>query len=340
MQGKKNITINDLAKALNTSSSTVSRALKDHPKISQSMKLKVKETAIKLGYVQSIQASIQKGFNNHTLGIIVPSLSETKYSTLIESAQKILKNEGFTVVVSCTSNSTEQEEKILQLFKNLNIRGVISSLTSENKNPKYYHTFIKDTPLILVDRVGIEIPCKKIMTDHFQVGFRSVQHLLNIGCHNIAHIGGNINCPLSKQISTGYKTALRQSGKIANPKLEVFSDQLHTDIMKATELIYSQKIKPDAILVDEIMAAQKLVSILQTRKIKIPDDVAIIAIGDEKDYSFYSPSLTTIQIPYEKIGKRAAQLLLDEIENEGRVQKDEILVEPFHLNIRNSTLKS
>ena len=101
--------------------------------------------------------------------------------------------------------------------------------------------------------------------------------------------------------------------------------------------------RPDNIastLVDDVQAAQKLISILQARKISIPKDVAVIAIGDEKDYSYYSPSITTIQMPYTKVGTKAANILMRQIENPSSESTDEIIVEPFDLKIRNSTLKN
>jgi len=162
---------------------------------------------------------------------------------------------------------------------------------------------------------------------------------LNNNCKRIAHIGGNINCPLIKQIATGYKTAIKKGGVVFNSNFEIFSDQLNNDVMKAAELIYSQKERPDAILVDDVQAAQKLITFLQTRKIKIPDDVSVIAIGDEQDYSFYSPSITTVQFRYSAVGKRAARMLLQQIQNTNLHTDDEIIIEPFDLKIRNSTLK-
>ena len=335
---KSNVTISDLAKALGTSASTISRALKDHPKISKATKERVKEVALSMGYVNSVQATIQKNFNNKTIGIIVPSLTQTKYSILIESARQVIEKEGYNMIIACSSESKEQEKNNLQLFETLNTQGIIASLTHEDKNPEYLSKLIKQKPIVLFDRISFELTCNKVMIDHFQVGFRAVQHLLNIGCKRIAHLGGNINCPLTKQISTGYKTALRNGGIKLDSKFEVFSDFLIDDTMKAAEIIYSQIEKPDAILVDDILAAQKLISILQTRKINIPNDVAIIAIGDEKDYSYYSPSITTIQLPYSKVGKTAATILIKQLKN--KTQNSEITIEPFHLNIRNSTLRN
>ncbi len=337
---KNNITISDLAKALGTTSSTVSRALNNHPKISNATKKKVREVAFNMGYINSIQAAIQNNYNNKTVGIIVPTLAQTKYNIMLESARKTLENEGYNVIISCSSESTEQEQSIVRLFETLNIQGVIASLTYNDKKPAYFKALSEHKPLVLFDRISFELTCNKVMIDHFQAGFRAVQHLLNNGCKRIAHLGGNYNCPLSRQIARGYKTAIKNGGQTANPKLEVFSDYLLEDVMAAIDIIFSQKEKPDAILIDDILAAQKLTSILQTRKILIPEDIAIIAIGDEKDYSYYSPSLTTIQLPYSKVGTSAATMLIKQLKEKSGIQKNEIVVEPFHLNIRNSTLRN
>ncbi len=341
MTGKKNnITISDLAKAIGTSSSTISRALNNHPKISSATKKKVKEVAFNMGYINSIQAAIKHNFNNNTIGIIVPTLAQSKYNIMLESARKILENEGYNVIISCSSESTEQEQSIVRLFESLNVQGVIASLTYKDKKPAYFRAISEYKPLVLFDRISFELPCNKVMIDHFQAGFRAVQHLLNNGCKRIAHLGGNINCPLSRQIATGYKTAIKNGGLKANPKLEIFSDYLLEDVTEAIDIIFSQKEKPDAILIDDILAAQKLTSILQTKKIRIPEDIAILAIADEEDYSYFSPSLTTIQLPYSKIGVSAATILIEQLQKKNSSQKNKTIIEPFNLNIQNSTLRS
>lgn len=336
---KENTTVHDIAKHLNVSASTVSRALNDHPKISQATKDKVKEVALSLGYVQNISSALRQELIGKTAGIIVPELSQSKYTLMVEACRKILEADGYQVIVCCTSDSSLKEEKALKLLENLEVDGVIASLSVEKKNPEYFQAYVSKKPLVLFDRISFEIPCNKVMIDHFQAGFRAVQHLLNIGCKKIAHIGGNINCPLTKQIAAGYKTAARNSGAVTGPKFELFSDYLYEDVIKVVDMIFSGKEKPDALLIDDILSAQKLVSVLLTRKVEIPDDVAIVAIGDEKDYSYYSPSITTIQLPYYKMGVKAAKLLLKQFNEKDRSANTETVVVPFDLNIRNSTLR-
>lgn len=341
MNGKKaNVTLNDLANALGVSSGTVSRALSNHPKISEATKNRVKEVALSMGYVYSIQASIQQNFSHKTIGILVPSFTQNKYTQMIESARNTFESNDYQVIVCSSSESAKKEQDTLLLFENLNVQGALIALTSQVKNPEYLNHFVKKKPTVLFHRVSFDMPCKKVMIDHFQAGYRAVQHLLNNGYNKIAHLGGNLNCPLTKQVATGYKTAIRNGGFTANPALEVFSDFLFEDVMKASEIIFSQNERPDAILIDDVRAAQKLISILQTRKIRIPEDVAIIALGDELDYSYYSPSITTIQFPYLKVGEKAARLLLEQLQNKTGTTSNDISVEPFQLSIRNSTLRN
>lgn len=336
---KENTTVHDIAKYLNVSASTVSRALNDHPKISQATKEKVKEVALSLGYVQNISSALRQELIGKTAGIIVPELGQSKYTLMVEACRKVLESNGYQVVVCCSSDSSLKEEKMLKLFENLEVDGVVAALSVEKKNPEYFQVFAGKKPLVLFDRISFEIPCNKVMIDHFQAGFRAVQHLLNIGCKKIAHIGGNINCPLTKQIAAGYKTAARNAGAVTGPKFELFSDYLFDDVIKVVDMVFSGKEKPDALLIDDILSAQKLVSVLLTRQVKIPDDVAVVAIGDEKDYSYYSPSITTIQLPYYKMGEKAAKLLLKQFEDSDKTTNAETVVVPFDLNIRNSTLR-
>lgn len=336
----KKPTINDLAKALGTSPSTVSRALKNHPKISEETKIKVQKAAIKLGYVNSIQATIQQSFNQEIIGIIVPDLKQAKNSNMVEAARKKIEMAGYHPIILCSSDSSNQEKSLFDLLLSLNVKGVLASITYEAQKPEHIEDFILNKPVVLFDRISYKLPCNKIMIDHFQAGHRAVQHLLNNQCKKIAHFGGNIQCPLVKQISTGYKTALRNAGIKTNPSFELFSDYIMDDLMKMTEMVFSHNEKPDAILLDDIQAAQRLISILHARKILVPDDIAIMAIGDESDYLLYSPSITTIELPYQKMGETAAKTLIGLINKDHKIKSESIIVEPFNLNIRNSTLKN
>lgn len=335
---KGNTTVHDIARELNVSASTVSRALNNHPKISEATKSRVKEAALEMGYAQSVSSALRSDLIGKTIGIILPGLHLPKYALMVESARRVFENKGFQVLVCCTSDDAEQEKSILRLFENLNIDGILASLSIANKSHELYKNWVNAKPLVLFDRINFNVNCQRVMVDHFQVGFRAVQHLLNIGCRKIAHIGGDPKCLLTKQISTGYKTAVRNGGIDLDPKLELFSDQIYEDVYRAVEILFKVKNQPDAIIVDDIKAAQKLVSFLVTRQVSIPDQLAIIAIGDELDYSYYSPSITTIQLPYRQLGSEAANMLLESIEM-GVKKETETKVVPFNLNIRNSTLK-
>lgn len=340
MKGKKgNTTVHDIARKLKVSASTVSRALNNHPKISEATKSKVKEMALSLGYAQNISSALRHDLIGKTVGIVIPSLNQSKYALMVESCRKMLEEKGFQVLVCCTSDQSEKEKDIVKLLSNLDVDGICLSLSAESKDLKYIRSLAISRPLVLFDRISFDVACNKVMIDHFQAGFRAVQHLLNIGCRKIAHIGGNLNCLLTKQISAGYKTATRNSGLSLNPKMELFSDYLYDDVVKAVDMLLKLKENPDAIIVDDIMATQKLVSVLLTRQVKIPEEIAIVAIGDDRDYSYYSPSITTIKLPYRKMGKEAAVLLLSELEK-NKINKDhQTTVVPFDLNIRNSTLR-
>jgi DNA-binding LacI/PurR family transcriptional regulator len=334
-----NPTIYDIAKALRISSSTVSRALNGNSRISQDTIRKVKQKALELGYAQSVSSSIREDILGKSIGILVPALDSTKYSILVESCRKVMEEAGYHVLICCSSGQVGQEVKVLSLFDNLNVEGVVMSLASSRNEIEHVKSFAARRPLVLFDKVSFDIPSKRLMIDHFQAGFRAVQHFLNIGCSEIAHFGGHISCQLTRQVSSGYKTGLRNAGIKVNPALELFSDFLFEDVIRGVEILFNQDKVPDAILVDDILAAQKMVSVLNTRKVKIPDEVAIIALGDEKDYSYFSPSITTIQMPYKQLGVSSANALVDALSDGKMVTDDETAVESFNMIIRNSTLK-
>ena len=331
------VTVTDIANKTGFSQSTISRALNNSPKISEETKIIIREAALKIGYVNRVQETIRKNFNSHTIGFIVPSLVVEKYSILIESATDILEKKGYNVIISCSSGSSEKEQRIFQSFDLLNIQGIIGYLTCEKSINALLHKYSKKIPIVLFDHLNSKLPCDKISIDHFQIGYRACKYLLKNGRKRIAHLGGDKNGLLQHQISLGYRTAIKNSGLQIDDKLEFFSPTLIDDVTDFVDILINKERLPDAILVDEVLVSQKLISILEKKGLHIPDDISVMSICSKTIYSNCVFPISTITLPYNEVGKKAACMLLEQLNDEGRVHKDEVIVEPFLFSIRDST---
>jgi len=154
---KGNTTVYDIAHKLKISASTVSRALNNHPKISEATKSKVKEMALEMGYAQTVSAALRSDIIGKTIGIVVPSIHKIKYGVMVESARKLLEKNGFQTLVCCTSDQIEQEKNIIRLFENLKLDGVLASLSLSSKDPDYFVALAHHKPLVLFDRISLII---------------------------------------------------------------------------------------------------------------------------------------------------------------------------------------
>lgn len=334
---RNNVTVHDIAKKLGISPSTVSRALNNHPKISSETKSRVKEVALSMGYALTVSNTLKREILGNTVGIIVPSLESAKYASMVESCRKELEQAGYQPIILCSSDQPEQEEKIINLLENIDAFGIVASISNNDASKEVFKKISEKKPTILFDNIDFDLNCGVVMIDHFQAGYRSVKHLIHSGCKKIAHFGGDYDNLLTKQISVGYKTALRNAGISNEVDLEYFSKSLTQDMPAMLERLLSKECFIDAILVDDITAAQKLSSIIEARNIKVTDKLSIVAIGEEREYSMYSSSLTTVQLPYSTMGTNAAKMLIARINKKDTSTRTEII--PFKLNVRNSSLR-
>ncbi len=333
-------TIHDIAKKLNISASTVSRALKDNPVISEATRKMIKKAADEMGYRPNILAANFRTRRTNTIGVIVPLINRHFFSSVISGIEEVAYKKGFAVTISQSNDKLEKESKIAQtLFAN-RIDGVIVSIGMETKVTNHLQLFKeKNIPLVFFDRVADEIDAHKIVVDDFGGSYKATSHLIEQGSKRIAHISGPQNLNIYKNRQIGYLKALSDAGIELDKSLIVTNNLTRTDGTKAIQKLMKNTVKPDAIFCANDTTALSVIVYLQKVGVNVPKDIAVVGFSNEPFSEVVTPSISTIKQPGFDMGKKAALLLIGQISNK-KSPDFKTIVMPTELIIRQSSIRN
>jgi len=341
MLKKPETTIHDIAKKLNISASTVSRALNNNPIINENTRKLIKRTAEEMGYRPNVMAANFRTKRTNTIGVIVPLINRHFFSSVISGVEDVAYEQGFAVTISQSNDNFEKENKIAQTFFANRVDGVILSIGMETKTYDHLKLFSeRNIPVIFFDRVVDEIESHKIVVNDFGGGYRATQHLIEQGAKRIAHIGGPLNLKIYKNRQEGYKNALKEANLSFDKSIVVNNSLTRDDGTRAIRKIMKNPIKPDAVFCANDTTALSVIIFLQTLGINVPEDILVVGFSNEPFSEVVSPSISTIKQPGFMMGKMAAELIINQINNKNQKPHFETITMPTELIIRGSSKKT
>lgn len=339
MKSNKDVTIYDVAEALNISPSTVSRGLNDHPHIHKDTKKRIRAAAKEMGYQQNKFASSLRKRRTETIGVVVPRLNSYFMATVIAGAEKITNKHGYGLIISQSQESVKHEVSCVSTLFDSRVDGILISLAFDTRNLDHFSKLLnKNIPVVFFDRVADCQGCMSVIIDNFKAGYDATAHLIEQGCKRIIHLGGNLYRNVYSERLRGYKQALHDNGIDFNQKLVFISDltgQSGRDIMKK---VFRQNLKPDGVFASNDTSAVATMLEMQEAGIKIPGDVAVAGFNNEPISQVISPNLTTIDYPAREIGEIAATALIEKLNNSQSVSYSTIVLK-HSLIIRESSLR-
>lgn len=306
-----------LAQALNLSISTVSRALNDHPDISEETKIKVKQLAQSKNYIPNIFA---KGFRKHKsniIGVIVPNITHYFTATIVRGILEQASVQGYRVIISESNDDVNKQNEMFHTMIQFGVDGILASLTKMTRDIGNILPIIDTLPLILFDKVSDKIPCTQITINDEDAAFNAVEHLINIGKKRIAIIKEREFSYTSEKRYAGYLRALKEHQIEVDEKIIISVDDISlTQGKRMANILLSIKNRPDAIFAITDSAAIGVIQTLNKFNIKIPEDIAVVGFSNSRNATIIKPNLTTVNQPGNTIGKTATKYLIQEIENE------------------------
>lgn len=339
MSGKA--TLQDIANKLNTTVSTVSRALNDNGRISKATRKAVLKAAKELNYQpNNIAAALRRG-KSHLIGVIVPTADRAFFSSVVRGIEEISNKLNYKVIICQSYDDFNKEVETVNALINAQVDGVIVSISKKTVNTKHLQKVIdKGIPVVLFDRTSDKLDTNQVMIDDHRGAYEVVSHLIEQGCKRIAHFTSPVKISIYKERMRGYMDALESHGIPFDPELVIESNMQLGDGRKSTEQLLALENRPDAIFSASDYAAMGAMQVLKENNIKIPDEIALAGFANEPFTSFTDPTLTTVDQLSIDMGHATAEMFFKQLDEFDRgIQKFQKTVLQPKLIIRESSVK-
>jgi LacI family transcriptional regulator len=335
----RHVTIKDVAKKLNCSISTISRAFNDKYDIRKETRDHILETAKEMGYSPNPMAkSLLKQCSNQ-IGVVVPEFINAFFPEVIIGIQEVFIKKGYQVLIMQSGESQITELENVKTLENNMVDGMIISLSLETKNVDYYKKLIQQGfPLVFFNRVSNELETSKVLIDDYKWAFFATEHLIYQGFKKIFHFAGPSGLMFTNNRKNGFIDAHRKHKLPFDEGSIIETGLMINDGERVMEKLINEKNIPEAIFAVNDPAAIGAMKMLKKYGFKIPEDVALVGFTESKLAPLIDPPLTSVAQPTKEIGRTAAMLLLEQIETKGIFVPQTVILNG-RLNIRESSVK-
>lgn len=338
---EKEVTIYDIAKLLQLSPATVSRALNDHPAINSNTKDIIASKAQEMGYRSNRFASNLRRQRTSTIGVIVPRLDSAFMSTVLAGMEKVANEASYNLIISQSLESVRKEMANAKTMFDSRVDGLLVSLASDTDTLDHFDTFFrKGIPMILFDRVMPQQNCTSIVIDNVKAGYDATAHLIGQGCQRIMHVAGSIRRSVYADRLKGYKLALLDHNLPVDDSLLRITNLTRQDGLDAAAAIRRMDAPPDGLFVASDFCAVSCMGALMQEGVSIPGDLAVVGFNDDPVAQVIQPSLTTIHYPGQEMGEIAVQSLINHLNGRLRISTTNTILLNYELIVRNSSRRT
>ncbi len=312
----KRATIKDIAKHLTISVSTVSRALSGDKNIRTETREKVIAAAKELGYRPNPVATSLKFGRTNTVGVIVPEMTTPFASQIIGGVQEVLNEHNIKVIIAESNESWEQEQENIKTMERFMVDGIMVSLCDYIKNKEIYERLINDgMPVVFFDRIPHQMNVSQVIVDDYIKSFFLTEHLLRSGHKRIVHLKGPDYVYNSVERAKGYRKALEKFNADTSPELVIKGGLRFEDGAAAVDELISKGVEFDALFAFTDTLAIGAMNRLREVGKRVPEDVAVTSFSGTTLSTIVHPQLTTVESPLRMMGHRAAELIVEKIQN-------------------------
>ena len=334
------MTMKDIARKFGISVATVSRALKDSPRISKERREAIQQYAREHNFYPNIIGEAlrhTKMMPTRVMGVIVPEFTHYYFSSILTGIEEAAEARGYSILVALSGEKYESEVRILEKFLRYKVCGVIVSQAKDTKNYQHYQRLIDaGIPLVFYDRICTGVNASRVVVDDYMGAFNAVTHLIETGCKRIAFYGAPMQLEISKNRFNGYKDALLKHGLPFDEAITRVCDN-RADAEVVTPEILALDNRPDGFCAVNDDTA---IGILYTAKragFRVPDDISICGFTNGQRAVACDPMLTTVEQRGHRVGEEAAEILMDKVEGISPLEKVEKRIVRTRLVIRGTT---
>lgn len=339
MGEKSKVTIYDLAQRLNTTASTVSRALQDNSRISPKMRKAVQELAAELNYIPDPVAHHLRTGHGNVLGIVVPRIDRNFFASIISSFQVTAQKQNFNIIIAASNENAEEEVAAIRALLSKKVDGIAISLSVESNNPNYEEICeAHNTPLLYFDRLPETCNTDTVSNDNFQIGYDAAVQLKKIGCTKLGHFAGPTTQKSYIERYQGFEKAIIDMGMKLNRKF-VYNNCITLETgTEAAQKILSSNDRPNGIFSAGDFSAITAMDIFNRKGLKMPKDIAIIGVANEPFDNYLSTPLTSFDLHQQRIGELSAKILIDRIMNKDNDYVTQHIIVKHDLILRDSAI--
>jgi LacI family transcriptional regulator len=338
----KRASITDLARELNVSVSTVSRALNDSPTISVAMKQRIAALAQERNYQPNrLAAGLRKG-RSKMLGVLVPHIEGAFFAAVVHGIETAATRAGFNVMICQSNEDVQHERQNIETLINAQVEGILVSLSRTTHDFKHFEKVRKhEIPLVFFDRILEGTDVSAVVIDDYQGAYQVVSHLIEQGCTRIAHFAGPQHLNIYKNRLLGYLSALQVHGLHVNEQLIITSDMKLADgVAGMTQLLtLPPAIRPDAVFSASDFSMLGALQTLKEHGLRAPHDMALAGFSNELFTAYTEPPLTSVDQRCEQMGQSAVRLFLDMLDAPtASLQTSRVVLQPSML-VRQSSVR-
>lgn len=330
----------DIAIDLGVSVATVSRALKDSPRISVEQRERIKEYARQHNYYPNFIAESLRNSKKRplkTIGVIIPNLPHYYFASVLSGIEEEASLRGYTVMVAQSNERYAREVKICESFYDHKVSGVIVSQAKDTQRYDHFQKLIDHgIPLVFYDRISTGVNASRVVVDDYMGAFTAVNHLIDTGCRRIAFYGSPMGMEISKNRYNGYKDAMLKRGLKPDEKFFRICDNRADAEIITPDLLASEDI-PDAFFAVNDDTAIGILYSAKRMGYRIPEDISVCGFTNGERAISCDPMLTTVEQRGKVVGEEAANIVIGHIEGSLPMTQVEKRIVRTRLIIRGTT---
>ncbi len=308
----------DIARDLGVSVATVSRALRDSPRISPAQKERIQAYAQEHNFVPNVIGEAlrhSKVKPMKMIGVIIPQFTHFFFSSILSGIEEEASSRGYRILVAQSNEQYEREVKICESFYKNKVCGIIVSQAKDTTHYEHFRKLLDNgVPLVFYDRICTGVNCSRVVVDDYTGAYNAVSYLIETGCQRIAFYGSSMKLEISKNRYNGYKDALRKHGL---PLIEDFVIQCDNrdDAERITPELLNREDRPDGFFAVNDDTAVGILYSAKRMGIRVPEDISICGFTNDKVAVSCDPQLTSVEQRGNVIGAEAASILIGHVEN-------------------------
>jgi LacI family transcriptional regulator len=323
-----NIRQSDIAKELNISRVTVSKALRDHPDISKAMKKKIIETARKMGYVPNLIARQLNSRRTFTIGIVVPDLENSFFSYVVDSMIDYATECNYHVILTVSREKESIEKQNIKNLIGMRVDGLLVCLSQETKDKEMFEVARKmNIPLVFFDRAFENMKFSRVVFNDKPGAVNSLNRVIGEGYSKFANFAGYKTTNIGKERAEGFTEALIKNKIPVRKEWIIEAGFELTDGYESFRKLNSSGNLPEIIFTVNDRVALGAYKAVKEAGLRIPEDIGIFGYGFSEITDFFDPQFTVINQNPRKMGFEAAKLLISEIEDDTKKGKTRLLID-------------